>query len=664
MTDYTPDALGQRAMQYATSGAAVFPLKPRRKEPLTAHGVKDATTDIGQVQKWWTDYPNANIGLALSYSRIAIDVDPRYGGDKTMGGLEWEYGPLPETKRHITGSDDGSGTSVHYILALPEGVDPADLRGRLGPGVDIKKHGGYIVVPNSIHPTSGKPYVDATPDTPPAVVPPLWLAAMLKSKHQSNNAAPPRDMQQINADHPYIVASVNNELNKLRACPESGGDHNGRNNHLNVSALKLARWRELDREWLKHQLLQAMTDNGYISDVSETAALKTIASAFAAADAEPARQIPEGWDEGSAHQLDPDEYGYSTSENQREHGNDSNAAVKPPLDGMFSGTWLMGEVFRPLEFIVPNVIPEGASLLSAPPKAAKSFFALQLGIESACGGEFLGQILEQRPVLYLALEDGHRRVQQRARQILDGREMPEDFHVMLAVDPTVHVVAVIQAFLDMYVGRRPLIIVDTLGRVKPQKKRASDEPYLSDYAFASELRVAISAQPGAGLLANHHTKKGEVDDFVEAGSGTLGIAGAFDTILVIKRKRHEMVGTLLVSGRDVEEGRYQLLLDEPPLGGLRWKLDGPSLIDAAEKADEAAAEAATTNFSDRTQQVLKIVRDRAAEGLVTTAHDVAQQTGIEAKRLRMPLKRLCDSGLITRQKCGAYFVTQKPRSPE
>ena len=34
------------------------------KHPMTKNGVKDATTDLDQIRKWWQRWPNANIGVA------------------------------------------------------------------------------------------------------------------------------------------------------------------------------------------------------------------------------------------------------------------------------------------------------------------------------------------------------------------------------------------------------------------------------------------------------------------------------------------------------------------------------------------------------------------------------------------------------------------------
>ena len=57
--------VAEAALSYIERGWAVLPLRARAKEPLTAHGWHDASTDIDQVTEWWDRWPNANnIGIA------------------------------------------------------------------------------------------------------------------------------------------------------------------------------------------------------------------------------------------------------------------------------------------------------------------------------------------------------------------------------------------------------------------------------------------------------------------------------------------------------------------------------------------------------------------------------------------------------------------------
>ena len=78
----------------------------------------------------------------------------------------------------------------------------------------------------------------------------------------------------------------------------------------------------------------------------------------------------------------------------------------------------------PLRMIVPDLLPEGTTVLAAPPKVGKSCLVYQLAVEVAIGGDLFGRRCAPGSVLYLALEDGKRRGQDRLRAALEGRTMP------------------------------------------------------------------------------------------------------------------------------------------------------------------------------------------------------------------------------------------------
>ena len=143
-------ALADAAVKYASMGFAVLPLKPRGKEPNTAHGVKDATADVAQVKAWWARRPNDNIGLAMGAASggivaIDIDVDEDAGKDGYDTLRTWEnaHGELPETATSIT------GRGGYHMLYRMQGVGNSVGRDS---AVDIRSDGGFIVAPPSIHP--------------------------------------------------------------------------------------------------------------------------------------------------------------------------------------------------------------------------------------------------------------------------------------------------------------------------------------------------------------------------------------------------------------------------------------------------------------------------------------------------------------------------------
>lgn len=154
------------ALEYATRGWHVIPLhtpdgdencschtdcgKSNGKHPRTMKGLKDATTDEETIRRWWSMWPDANIGIRTGAESdiTVLDVDPRNGGNKSLAAMELENGKLPETLMSSTGGD-----GRHFLFIRPE----AKLNKEAGEGLDIKGDGGYIVAPPSLH-ASGKRY--------------------------------------------------------------------------------------------------------------------------------------------------------------------------------------------------------------------------------------------------------------------------------------------------------------------------------------------------------------------------------------------------------------------------------------------------------------------------------------------------------------------------
>lgn len=154
------------ALEYAGLGWAVLPLRARGKEPLTRHGLKDASTDPDQIRKWWDRWPDANVGVACgsaSGGLVAIDLDEHeergLSGLDTLHDWEREHGQLPDTATAITG-----GGGVHLLYRAD-----AEVRGSANAvtGVDVRGDGSYIVAPPSIHPSGRRYEWEAGPDEAP-----------------------------------------------------------------------------------------------------------------------------------------------------------------------------------------------------------------------------------------------------------------------------------------------------------------------------------------------------------------------------------------------------------------------------------------------------------------------------------------------------------------
>lgn len=134
--------LAAAALTYAARGIAVFPIKPRGKQPLTAHGFKDATTDTTQITAWWTATPDANIGVPTGHHFDVVDIDGREGMVSVYAGPDPVINSLTVLGIATTSRDGG-----RHIY-----VPPTDLGNKASvmPGVDYRSIGGYVVAPPSV----------------------------------------------------------------------------------------------------------------------------------------------------------------------------------------------------------------------------------------------------------------------------------------------------------------------------------------------------------------------------------------------------------------------------------------------------------------------------------------------------------------------------------
>ena len=136
------------ALSYARLGWAVVPLVEGAKNPATAKGFKNASTDEKTVRTWWMRNPNYNIGIACGNGTMVIDLDVDEAKDEdgtaTLRKWEDDNGKLPETATAVTGRG-----GLHMLYRI-DGEARCSANPKLG--VDVRGDGGYIVAPPSIHP--------------------------------------------------------------------------------------------------------------------------------------------------------------------------------------------------------------------------------------------------------------------------------------------------------------------------------------------------------------------------------------------------------------------------------------------------------------------------------------------------------------------------------
>lgn len=313
-----------------------------------------------------------------------------------------------------------------------------------------------------------------------------------------------------------------------------------------------------------------------------------------------------------------------------------------PLAGLRSGAWLDRQTFPPMSWAVPGLIPEGFGLFTGAPKAGKSWAALDIALAVAAGDKALGRIVTgaPRPVLLLALEDGERRLQGRCRTLLgEGAPIPERLDFQTRATPA-EVLGIVRAWLDRHGHTRPLVILDTLGKVMPPAL-PGEGAYQRDYRIGGTLKALVDAHPSACLLVVHHVRKLDSEDWIDSTSGTNGLNGAADWTANLARNRNESAGVLRITGRDVPEGEYAITNDSG-----RWMIDGADLAEASRVASDRKQ---SDNLGERSAEILQWV---SAQPEPVTPKQVEDALGLpDARRY---LSRLAEAGRLSKPKRGTY----------
>ena len=122
------------------------------KHPRTFRGVNDASSDVEVIQGWIDKYGDDGVNWAAATGAVSnlyvLDMDPRNGGEETLEEYEMKSGDgFGRVLRAKTG-----GGGIHVFLEYPEGMPKISS---LGPGVDVKSDGGYVLLPGSNHVSGG-----------------------------------------------------------------------------------------------------------------------------------------------------------------------------------------------------------------------------------------------------------------------------------------------------------------------------------------------------------------------------------------------------------------------------------------------------------------------------------------------------------------------------
>jgi len=215
-------------------------------------------------------------------------------------------------------------------------------------------------------------------------------------------------------------------------------------------------------------------------------------------------------------------------------------------------------VVRP---VIEDLIVPGLNVFAGPYKLGKSWLALQMSHQVAVGGRFFNRPTTKGRAIYFALEDGPRRLQSRIRYqgidaekldaLMFGTELPR-----IGAGGFEH----LSRILDRYPDTR-MVVVDTWTRFRPAKTSGNTNAYDADSMLGDKLqRLAIDRDVALVLVT--HVRKMPAEDVFDTITGSVGVPGTADSVIVLKRKRGDSDGVLYVTSRDFDEREDALRFDK------------------------------------------------------------------------------------------------------
>ncbi len=330
-------------------------------------------------------------------------------------------------------------------------------------------------------------------------------------------------------------------------------------------------------------------------------------------------------------------------ETNDEHGETVNNAAATSKNSdyranIMSAGKLLEKVFPEPKYAVEGILPEGLTVFVGKPKLGKTWCVLGIAIAVASGGRAIGKIpVEEGDVLCLGLEDGARRLQNRLKMLLNGGHCPQRLDIATnwrrldegGLDD-------IEGWLQEHPEAR-LVIVDTLKRVRPPEQRGG-RLYDDDYNTIAPLGD-LAKEYGVAVVVVHHTRKLESEDPLELVSGSNGITGAADGVLVLKRAtRGGTDAELYATGRDFEDKALALTWDKAT---CQWIIVGD--------ADEH-------RLSQERQEIIDLLRN---VGIAMMPKEIAEALNRKDGSVRKMLFDMTRDGQVKNDGSGRYSLPSK-----
>ena len=610
---HMPQTMLQAALAHAAQGKAVFPCNPLDKRPLTKNGHKDASTDPAQITRWWQRWPNAMIGMPMGTASemfcVDLDLKNDIDGRETWKAWQQEWrSDLALARMHATPSG-----GEHVLFQWQEGIRNIPL-GKLGPGIEVKAEGGYIIVPPSVM-ADGKEYTVIN-DSAPTPAPQPLLDRMWAYWRRDSGPAPEADTEadvdEIKLD-PEILRMLPEDMGKGIHYEDRYGDGPPDDEDIRdaVQVLITGLPSEDYEGWYKigASIFKAAGNNGYtyFRDWSATSKkfnekecqrkwkqVQSITSINAASIFWHADQVDPEWRHRSEQKRWDHQEARREQQARQQQGQhqEKKADGKPRRLNLLNTTGWDSKPAEEPEYEVANRIPtKQVTLFSGEGGAGKSILCMQLMVATVLQRPWLGTTPRQGPALFIEAEDGESIIHYRMQKLLQHYDSSFD-----AVRAQLHLVTMhgrdtVLGTFDRRLSRMaPTALYDELlemaGDIKPRIIAIASSANVFAGSEIDRVQVQqfiglltrITLRSGGGLiLISHPSLTG-----INTGSGLSGSTQWHNAV----RARMVMTGDQKTSLRQLEfhKNQYGPVTESIPLGwndGMFERMESTAYADAS-----------------------------------------------------------------------------------
>lgn len=301
---------------------------------------------------------------------------------------------------------------------------------------------------------------------------------------------------------------------------------------------------------------------------------------------------------------------------------------------------LSSKHFDPVKWVINEILPPGVSLLIGRPKQGKSWLVHSIALLAAAGRDIFGEPTSATHVLYMALEDSERRLQNRTKKIMWSHNLTDaDIGDRFAcVIEALRLGEGLEQQITDYVKAYPdtrLVVIDVLAKVRGDRK-PSQSLFKYDYEVGEQLKAICKGFPQLAIIVVHHANKG-IGDALDSVSGTNGLAAGVDNV-------YSLVGgpegpEIHINARDVENS-----------SSIPLESDGAGMWTMASRED-----AGLRALSETRTKILEAIKAGNE-----TPKDIAETTGILSNNVKQHLLRMAGKQVVKAER-GRYII--KPPFP-